>query len=536
MDELVTKERPVGASQAGMALVDVDNAMHALSQGGVVVLTDGEHGESRLIGAAVKATTESVAFMIRHGSGFLVAAARDDRADRLDLPELSATCVDFAPRVAGDPRAGHSQFTDRFCVAVDAIEDCGTGISAVDRARTLRRLAAPDSRADQFSRPGHVVTERVSTDLDHVADPAVTTPALAAVELCRLAGLDDVAAYCALESPVSPVRTALASEASDFASAHDLELVDVDTIRRYTLHRSRVRRTFEHDVDSVVGRIHSAGWTSTATGDNYTCYTRGDLTSGPVLVAVHSVAPDFHTRSDARLDTVLRFIGAHGSGLTIVRDAMDELTEARGRDIAALVAAHGIEEAVVLEAIPMVISALSDLGLRCSTSLPRSLTASEQIVIRGFVTRGDQRGRELGFPTANLELPDVGQAVSRSIAAAISGRIPDSDGVWAGECRLPDGRRFGAAISIGRRPTFYGKTGVRLLEAHLLDFDDDIYGLPITVVLVDRLRPQTGFDSKEALIDALNADVDSTRQLMAERLVDDDTTPVLDPSRLALPG
>ena len=140
----------------------------------------------------------------------------------------------------------------------------------------------------------------------------------------------------------------------------------------------------------------------------------------------------------------------------------------------------------------------SDSLLPSSQAMAENDVQSTHVV--GTVVRGDQRGRELGFRTANLQLED-----SNSIA----------DGVWAGRCFLPDGSDFTAAISIGRRPTFYGRSGARLLEAHLLDFSGDLYGLTITVQLEHWMRGQAAFASKEELIAALSADVVRTRTLMS---------------------
>lgn len=114
--------------------------------------------------------------------------------------------------------------------------------------------------------------------------------------------------------------------------------------------------------------------------------------------------------------------------------------------------------------------------------------------LTGTVRRGDQRGRTLGFPTANIHLaPDS----------------PLDDGVFAGNARLADGRAFGAAVSIGRRTTFYTDgAAVRLLEAHLLDFDEDLYGRLLTVELLVKLRDQRRFDGVDALRAQLIDDVE----------------------------
>jgi riboflavin kinase/FMN adenylyltransferase len=114
--------------------------------------------------------------------------------------------------------------------------------------------------------------------------------------------------------------------------------------------------------------------------------------------------------------------------------------------------------------------------------------------IRGEVVHGDHRGRELGFPTANL-VPDQ--------LLALPGH-----GVYA--CRAGD---RAAAVSIGVRPTFQTGRGV-LVEAYLLDFDGDLYGQEMTLEFVDRLRGERRFASPEALIEQMQADVERTRELV----------------------
>lgn len=118
--------------------------------------------------------------------------------------------------------------------------------------------------------------------------------------------------------------------------------------------------------------------------------------------------------------------------------------------------------------------------------------STELVTIIGIVERGDQRGRTIGFPTANLRL-DLDHAHIE-------------DGVYAATVRLDDGRCVDSAVSIGRRPTFYPE-GVRLCEAHLIDFDDDIYDTCIAVSLVARIRRQTRFESVAELVAQLHDDV-----------------------------
>jgi riboflavin kinase/FMN adenylyltransferase len=116
--------------------------------------------------------------------------------------------------------------------------------------------------------------------------------------------------------------------------------------------------------------------------------------------------------------------------------------------------------------------------------------------IRGEVVHGDHRGRDLGFPTANL-VPEESLALP-------------GHGIYA--CRAGD--RV-AAVSIGVRPTFQTGRGV-LVEAYLLDFDGDLYGQELTLEFVARLRGERRFDSAEALVEQMQADVEHTRGLIGD--------------------
>jgi riboflavin kinase/FMN adenylyltransferase len=119
--------------------------------------------------------------------------------------------------------------------------------------------------------------------------------------------------------------------------------------------------------------------------------------------------------------------------------------------------------------------------------------------MHGVVERGDQRGRTIGFPTAN-------------VAVAGDVQLP-SDGVYAGWYERPDGSVHRAAINIGRRPTFYADNGLLLVEAHLLDFDDDLYDEHAKVRVETWLRGETRFGSVDDLRAQLVRDVEKTRRL-----------------------
>lgn len=122
--------------------------------------------------------------------------------------------------------------------------------------------------------------------------------------------------------------------------------------------------------------------------------------------------------------------------------------------------------------------------------------------IRGIVVKGDQRGRELGFPTANVP--------------ATSERAVPPDGVYAGWLTRRDtGERFPAAISVGTNPTFDGVIG-RRVESYVLDRTDlDLYGVEVEVAFAEHLRGMVAFESIDALIVQMRADVDRTRALLS---------------------
>ena len=120
--------------------------------------------------------------------------------------------------------------------------------------------------------------------------------------------------------------------------------------------------------------------------------------------------------------------------------------------------------------------------------------------VRGKVMHGDERGRELGFPTANMAVPDE--------------VLLPADGIYAGWYERPGGEVHPAAISLGRRPTFYETANASLLEAYLLDFDGDLYDEPARVRFVQRLRGEVKFDSVDDLIAQMGDDVEATRRAL----------------------
>ena len=121
--------------------------------------------------------------------------------------------------------------------------------------------------------------------------------------------------------------------------------------------------------------------------------------------------------------------------------------------------------------------------------------------VTGEVVMGDQRGRKIGFPTANIP-------VARNLAWP-------ADGVYAGRFTDEDRMRYDCAINIGRRPTFYRNAEHSTLEAHLLDFDDDLYGHYVKVEFCEFLRHEKRFSGIEALAAQLRVDVAKARAVLS---------------------
>lgn len=120
--------------------------------------------------------------------------------------------------------------------------------------------------------------------------------------------------------------------------------------------------------------------------------------------------------------------------------------------------------------------------------------------VRGPVVHGDARGRTLGFPTANMAVP-------------VEICLP-ADGIYAGWYHRPDGVALPAALNLGRRPTFYSDQPYSLLEAFVIDWSGDLYDEPARVEFVERLRAEMKFDSIDALVTQMRADVVKARSVL----------------------
>ncbi|GAA1024787.1 MULTISPECIES: 3,4-dihydroxy-2-butanone-4-phosphate synthase [Amycolatopsis] len=170
--------------------------------------------DAALVLPAAEASTTALAFVVRHSSGLVGVALPGDRCDTLELPPMRPSF-----------RRGPG-----WCVAVDAATGVSTGISAADRAETIRRLGCRDTRPADLHRPGHV--------LPYATHPRGIRGRLAipeaAVELCRLTGLPAAAAFAALVSPSDPRRMAAPDESAAFAAAHGLPVLGIAAVLQPT--------------------------------------------------------------------------------------------------------------------------------------------------------------------------------------------------------------------------------------------------------------------------------------------------------------
>ena len=196
-------------------LSTVDDAVEQIRKGGLVVVVDDEDRENEgdLIMAAEKATPENVAFMIRHTSGVICAPCEPERLQALELPAM----------VEQNQEPHRCAFT----VSTDYLPGMTTGISALERSRTLNALADSEATAGEFVRPGHVFPLKYQPGGVLVRSGHTE----AAVDLCRLAGLAPAGALCELVNDDGTMKRL--PDLLSFAETHDLPIISIESLIRY---------------------------------------------------------------------------------------------------------------------------------------------------------------------------------------------------------------------------------------------------------------------------------------------------------------
>ena len=256
-----------------MELAPIEAAVRAIRRGEIVIVVDDadRENEGDLILAGEHATAERLAFFVKHTSGLICAAVTNQRADVLDLPLM----------VRHNTETQGTAFT----VTVDARAGTTTGISAADRATTIRALVDQGTRPSDLSRPGHLHVLR-ARDGGVLKRPGHTE---AAVDLARLAGLAPVGVLCEVVSE-DGLAMAGREELERLAAAHGLLIVSIADLIRYRWRTERlVRRVAEARVPTDWGDFTCISFESLVDGETHLALVVGEP-SGPagVLVRVHS--------------------------------------------------------------------------------------------------------------------------------------------------------------------------------------------------------------------------------------------------------
>ncbi len=261
--------RTTGLRTTGLS--SIEEAFEALRAGLPVLVADDEDRENEgdVILAAATATTEWMAWTIRHTSGYICAPMTESRADRLGLPLMVADNRD--PRLTA------------YTVTVDAAEGVTTGISAADRAHTIRTLARESSVAADFNRPGHVVPLRARQGGVLVRGGHTE----AAVDLCRLAGLSPVGAIGELvHDDGSMMRLPAVLE---LGREHHLPVITIEALIAWRQLNDRVERLAETKLPTVHGVFRVLGYRDRLTGDEHIALVSPKGLSGRApLARLHS--------------------------------------------------------------------------------------------------------------------------------------------------------------------------------------------------------------------------------------------------------
>ncbi|MEM9132080.1 MAG: bifunctional 3,4-dihydroxy-2-butanone-4-phosphate synthase/GTP cyclohydrolase II [Actinomycetota bacterium] len=303
-------ERPAQESaieEQESPLDPVEDAIAAIGRGEVVVVVDDEDRENEgdLIMAAEHATEEAMAFFVRYTSGVICASVTDERADELDLPLM----------VAANTEAMRTAFT----VSIDYRHGTSTGISAHDRALTLRKLVDGSARSADFARPGHIFPLRARPG--GVLKRAGHTEA--AVDLARMAGLSAGGVLCEIVNDDGTM--ARVPDLVTFAKEHGLVFISIADMIRYRRRTEKlVRRFSEATIPTIHGDFRAVVFESELDGIQHVAFVLGDIaTAEDVLVRVHSecltgdIFGSMRCDCGPQLDQALQKIAEQGEGVLV---------------------------------------------------------------------------------------------------------------------------------------------------------------------------------------------------------------------------
>jgi len=314
-----------------MPLADVEKAIAAIARGEIVIVVDDEDRENEgdLIMAAEFATPERIAFFVKHTSGLICAPITEGRADELDLPLM----------VAANTEAQRTAFT----VTVDYRHGTTTGISAADRAATIRALIDPATKPADFNRPGHI---HVLRDKEGgVLKRAGHTEA--AIDLARLAGLYPAGVLCEIVTE-DGLEMARRPELERFAAEHGLTMISIaEIIRRRRQREKLVRRVAEARIPTPWGDFVAYAYENVLNGDQHVAFVKGAVQGEDnVLVRVHSecltgdVFNSLKCDCGSQLNAAMRRIGEEGMGVIVYLRGH----EGRGIGIAHKLQAYALQD------------------------------------------------------------------------------------------------------------------------------------------------------------------------------------------------
>lgn len=285
----------------------IEDAVAAIAAGRPVIVADDAERENEgdIVFAAEDATTELMAFTIRYTGGYVCVAMPSETADRLDLPPAHHTNQDYKGTA--------------FAVSVDARKGVTTGISAADRAQTIRVLADPETLATDLNRPGHVVPLRAK-DGGVLVRRGHTE---AAVDLTRLAGKQPVSAISEMMNDDGSMMRL--PELRAFADEHGLLLITVAQLAEWRQRNEvHVKRLAEARLPLESGQFTAVGYRAVFDGNEHVALVKGDIGDGmDVLVRVHSECLTGDAFGSLRCDcgpqlqAALRAVEAEGRGVVL---------------------------------------------------------------------------------------------------------------------------------------------------------------------------------------------------------------------------
>jgi 3,4-dihydroxy 2-butanone 4-phosphate synthase / GTP cyclohydrolase II len=286
---------------------DIEKAVAAIKAGRAVIVVDDENRENEgdLIFAAELATPELVAFMVRYTSGYICVPLPETEADRLELPPMYHTNQD--------------QRGTAYAVTVDARAGVTTGISAADRAHTIRLLASASTVPTDLSRPGHVVPLRAKPG--GVLRRAGHTEA--AIDLAVMAGLRPAGVLCEMVNDDGTMQRR--PDLEKFAIEHDLVLISIADLIAYRRRTEKqVERVVETRLPTEHGEFAAVGYRAEVDGGEHVALVFGELGDGEdVLVRVHSecltgdVFGSHRCDCGPQLDAALARVAGEGRGVVL---------------------------------------------------------------------------------------------------------------------------------------------------------------------------------------------------------------------------